>query len=175
MKTFQHIQRENEHRAQRFIQPALEIGKEDDAHEKEANTVADQVMKMPEFEEEKKKMSAGNDGKVRMMIDEPMTRKMSEGEGSKVKMMVDAPMNIRKMSDSSESGIAAPEKVEQGISSSKGNGQSLPEQTQNELGSKMNADFSDVSIHTDSHAAEMNKEIGAKAFTHGNDIYFNQG
>src|SRR5690606_10069691 len=32
-----------------------------------------------------------------------------------------------------------------------------------------------VNIHTDSQAVEMNKSLGAQAFTYGNDIYFNQG
>ncbi|MEO6669741.1 MAG: DUF4157 domain-containing protein [Ferruginibacter sp.] len=34
-------------------------------------------------------------------------------------------------------------------------------------------DFSHVRIHTGSTAAEMNKEVNAKAFTYGSDIYFN--
>jgi len=59
MGTLQHIQRENEQHSQMLIQPALEIGKEDDEHEKEANTVADKVMKMSDPEEEKKKMKEG--------------------------------------------------------------------------------------------------------------------
>lgn len=37
------------------------------------------------------------------------------------------------------------------------------------------ADFSKVKIHTGSQSAEMNKGIYAKAFTYGNDIYFNEG
>ena len=36
------------------------------------------------------------------------------------------------------------------------------------------ADFSNVRIHTDFEAAQMSSDIGAKAFTNGNDIYFNQ-
>ncbi|MCB0839946.1 MAG: DUF4157 domain-containing protein, partial [Bacteroidetes bacterium] len=57
----------------------------------------------------------------------------------------------------------------------KGKGQSLDDSTSREMGQQMGADFSDVRIHTDSEAGEMNKEIGAKAFTHGKDIYFNDG
>ena len=36
-------------------------------------------------------------------------------------------------------------------------------------------DFSDVKIHVDSDAVQMNQNLGAKAFAHGNDIYFNEG
>jgi hypothetical protein len=38
----------------------------------------------------------------------------------------------------------------------------------------MGADFSNVNIHTDPEAIQMNQSLGARAFTHGNDIYFNQ-
>jgi hypothetical protein len=34
------------------------------------------------------------------------------------------------------------------------------------------ADLSSVRVHTDSVAAEMSRSIGARAFTHGDDIYF---
>jgi len=37
------------------------------------------------------------------------------------------------------------------------------------------ADFSSVRVHTDSASVQMNKEINAQAFTHGSDIYFNEG
>ncbi|MGK7947778.1 MAG: DUF4157 domain-containing protein [Xenococcaceae cyanobacterium] len=36
-------------------------------------------------------------------------------------------------------------------------------------------DFSDVKVHTDSSAVQMNQDIQAQAFTHGQDIYFNSG
>jgi hypothetical protein len=36
-------------------------------------------------------------------------------------------------------------------------------------------DFTSVKIHTGSQAAEMSKGISAKAFTYGNDIYFDEG
>lgn len=61
------------------------------------------------------------------------------------------------------------------LQSSNGNGSPLPPQTQSELGNKMNADFSGVNIHTDSKAIQMNRQLGARAFTHGSDIYFNRG
>ena len=70
--------------------------------------------------------------------------------------------------------LLSPQKVEQKINSSKGAGQPLPANTQADLGVKMNTDLSNVKVHTDSNSVQMNKEIGAKAFTHGNDVYFNQ-
>lgn len=54
-------------------------------------------------------------------------------------------------------------------------GQKMDAQTQSEMESGFGADFSRVSIHNDSEAAQMSQEIGAQAFTHGNNIYFNEG
>src|ERR1044072_2792491 len=61
------------------------------------------------------------------------------------------------------------------LESSKGNGQPLPENVQQEMGSKMGADFSNVKVHTGSNAHAMNEEVNARAFAHGNDVYFKQG
>jgi len=59
------------------------------------------------------------------------------------------------------------------LESSKGGGQSLDDSTQSEMESKMGADFSGVKIHTSGTAGEMSESINAKAFTHGQDVYFN--
>jgi len=61
------------------------------------------------------------------------------------------------------------------LSSSKGGGNSLSPDTQSSMGSAFGADFSNVRVHTGSESMQMNQELGAQAFTHGNDIYFNEG
>lgn len=61
------------------------------------------------------------------------------------------------------------------ISERAGSGKSLSSKTNAEMESAFGVDFSHVSIHTDSEAVQMNKELGAQAFTHGKDIYFNSG
>jgi len=63
--------------------------------------------------------------------------------------------------------------MESRLSSSLGGGRSLPNNTRSHMESAFGADFSGVRIHTDQQAVQMNQELGAKAFTHGQDIYFN--
>lgn len=46
---------------------------------------------------------------------------------------------------------------------------------QSEMEQGFGVSFSDVNIHTGSHAEEMNEDMGSQAFTYGNDIYFNKG
>jgi hypothetical protein len=61
------------------------------------------------------------------------------------------------------------------LESSKGSGNSLPGDIQQEMGSKMGADFSGVKVHTGGEANSMSESINAKAFTSGQDIYFGSG
>lgn len=66
-------------------------------------------------------------------------------------------------------------KLEEKLNNSKGSGASLDKKTKNEMESGFGTDFSNVKIHTDSNATQMSQEIGAQAFTSGNDVYFNKG
>ena len=66
-------------------------------------------------------------------------------------------------------------KLTQKISERKGKGKPLPEKTKSEMEKGFGVDFSDVNIHTDKDAQEMNKSLHAQAFAHGKDIYFNEG
>jgi len=74
----------------------------------------------------------------------------------------------------SNTSTATPD-LESRLNSSKGGGSPLPEDTRNSMESAMGADFSGVRVHTDSSAVQMNQELGAQAFTHGRDVYFNSG
>lgn len=59
--------------------------------------------------------------------------------------------------------------------SSSGNGVPLPEGTRTQMEDSFGADFGGVRIHTNESAKQMNQGLGAQAFTHGKDIYFNDG
>ncbi|MBQ4818574.1 DUF4157 domain-containing protein [Aquimarina sp. MMG016] len=81
--------------------------------------------------------------------------------------------NIQTKSDDATKS-ASPD-LESRLNDSKGGGSPLSSDTQESMGSAMGADFNDVRVHTGSNAVQMSKELGAQAFTHGSDIYFNQG
>ncbi|MFD0861694.1 DUF4157 domain-containing protein [Sungkyunkwania multivorans] len=70
---------------------------------------------------------------------------------------------------------AAPASIESQLNTSKGGGAPLPDGTKQQMESGFGADFSSVRVHTDSTAVQMSKGLGAQAFTHGSDIYFNEG
>jgi len=79
------------------------------------------------------------------------------------------------MRKSSDGGYPAAPRFQSQLNSSKNSGSPLPGQTLASMNQAFGADFSTVRIHTGSQAAEMSQGIQAKAFTHGTDIYFNQG
>ena len=65
--------------------------------------------------------------------------------------------------------------IESQLNSSKGGGSPLPDNTRTSMESAMGADFSNVRVHTGSEAVQMSQGINAQAFTHGSDVYFNEG
>lgn len=76
---------------------------------------------------------------------------------------------------SGSSGIALSQQMESQLLQLQGGGRQMPQGLLNMMESGFGQDFSQVRLHTDSEAATMSSSINAKAFTHGNDIYFNRG
>ncbi|MDW8850064.1 DUF4157 domain-containing protein [Flavobacterium sp. MMLR14_040] len=81
---------------------------------------------------------------------------------------------VQKKSNNSESSVNN-NKLESNLKSSKGGGSPLSKGVKSEMESGFGTDFSQVRIHTDSNATQMSQDLGAQAFTNGNDIYFNSG
>ncbi len=76
---------------------------------------------------------------------------------------------------SNSSGIAVSPQMESQLSQLQGGGRPMPQGLKSMMESGFGLDFSQVRLHTDNEAARMSSSIHAKAFTHGNDIYFNRG
>ena len=83
--------------------------------------------------------------------------------------------SVQRSSSGDAGATAAPSSFTSKLSSTRGGGAPLPEDTRTEMEGAFGADFSSVRIHTGSNAADMSQSIEAKAFTHGSDIYFNDG
>jgi hypothetical protein len=147
-----------------FFQAKLSVNAPGDAYEKEADTVANVVVndtsnapvvqqKSTAPEKEKKKISKKESG-------------INEEEKKKKIMPVQTKPN------------ALPTPASPQLSSrieNPSSGHALPQKTINEMSTSFGVDFSGVKVHHDSEAINMNEELQAQAFTHGNDIYFNRG
>jgi len=73
------------------------------------------------------------------------------------------------------SGPTASPKLSSQIENSAGRGNPLPDKTLQEMNRSFGNDFTNVRIHQDKDSASMNRELEARAFTQGSDIYFNDG
>lgn len=96
--------------------------------------------------------------------DEDLQRKEDEE-------MADDSESVQMKSKAMDSG----EDVSSQIDNARGGGSPMDETVKTEMERGFGHDFSDVRIHTDSAAADMNQSLGARAFTTGNDIFFNEG
>ncbi len=65
--------------------------------------------------------------------------------------------------------------VESRISAKSGSGQTIPDVNREMFESSMGHDFSGVNVHADAESDTLNKQLGARAFTTGSDIFFRQG
>ena len=176
------------------IQAKLNIGQPNDQYEREADSVADQVL---QHSEDPAALRRGSFSPASVMPffqqksasqEEEKVQKLEEEKDpdTEVKKLQRKPIfesnseppedetTVQKKADQSASQTANPA-VETSLNSSKGSGHPLPENTRNKMESSMGADFSDVRIHDDSDTARMSKDMNAQAFTHGKDIYFNSG
>jgi hypothetical protein len=72
-------------------------------------------------------------------------------------------------------GGAVNESVQRQIDLARGGGQPLDKGTGTQIGAALGANFSDVHVHTNSQADQLNRSLNATAFTTGSDIFFSQG
>lgn len=177
-------EQEADQMASKVVSSGSEIGVQKKGTEEEvqqkplASEVTPFVQKMEGAEEEPvQKMSeeepvqkAEEEDSIQKSEEEESVQKMSEEEPVQ-KVEEEEPVQ-RKESSAAETHASS---VENRINQSKGSGSKLDGKTKKEMESGFGNDFSDVNIHNDDHAAQLSQDLGAKAFTHGNDVYFNKG
>ena len=73
-----------------------------------------------------------------------------------------------------EGGPVHPE-VESAIQQARGGGQPLDGALQEQMGVSLGHDFSEVRVHNGPGADELNRQLSARAFTIGSDIFFTRG
>ena len=73
------------------------------------------------------------------------------------------------------SGIEVGGQLEDQLRTRAGAGQPLPDDVRGAMESGLGFSFADVRVHADAEAARLNRDLNARAFTYGADIYFNAG
>ncbi|MEH2026803.1 eCIS core domain-containing protein [Nostoc sp.] len=134
----------------RHPQAKLTVGEPGDQYEQEADRVANRVMSMPNT---------------------AVQPEMTQEEQTQEEEVQTKPSLQRATNGSLQPG----ENIESRLNSSKGGGSPLADEVRGFMEPRFDADFSQVRVHTDGAAVQMNQDLEAQAFTHGSDVYFGQG
>ncbi len=130
----------------------LEVGQPNDQYEQEAEAVADRVMRQTETFVQRQCAECEEEEKIQQKRTFSTLFRSSGNSDTRVKPWVQSQ-----------------------IEASRGAGQKLSENIRGEMESGIGASFQDVKVHTDNNSVQMNRELGARAFAVGNDVYFNAG
>jgi len=139
--------------SQPFFQAKLTIGPANDVYEKEADSVAEQVMRMSGTQVLQTKISSVNVQKKCAECEEEEKAQRKEKGGSSTEAEAPSVVNEALQSGSSP----------------------MDKSTQSFMENRFGYDFSGVKIHTGPVAAKSASAINALAYTSGNHVVFNEG
>ncbi len=172
------------------VQMKMPVSKPGDKHEQEADLMADKVMRMPspgkeeklqrapdeklqKKGEEKILKAAAPEEKVQKKEDNKLQKAEEKVQKKEEEKLQKAPVSKEKLQrKGSADATSVNANLQSAIQSRSGGGQPLSSDVRSYMESRFNADFSKVHIHIDPQAAALSNQIGAKAFTYRNNIFF---
>jgi len=131
------------------LQAKLTVNQPNDAYEQEADRVAEQVMQINQTSTPQA-ISENLDTKESLKM-KPSPQQATDGG-----FQIDSDLEIR-------------------LSGTRSDGSPLSDEVRAFMEPRFGVDFSHVKVHTGSNAVQMNRDLGAQAFTYGNNIYFGGG
>jgi len=164
------------------LQAKLTIGQTNDVYEQEADRVAEQVMRKappipPKIQRQPEDVqSEGIQPNSLAEVISPIVQRQKES-------IVEDPLQAKfetcgeeeQVQRSADGTAQAQPDLERRLKTSQGGGSPLPDEVRGFMEPRFGTDFSQVRIHTDGEAVQMNRELGAQAFTHRSDIYYGAG
>jgi hypothetical protein len=149
------------------LRAKLTVSRPDDIYEQEADSVADEVMRMPEPQVQRQPKKEEEELLHRTHIGStitPLSRKEA-GEEEELLQKEERPDRVTETTHA----------IEANIDSLRGGGQPLADSTRAFMEPRFGADLGHVRVHTDTRAAETALNVNALAFTIGRDIVFGAG
>nr|HMT28431.1 DUF4157 domain-containing protein [Bacteroidia bacterium] len=144
------------------VQTKLKVNQPGDKYEQEADEMADKVMRTPAVSAKPKPVT----GIIGSSVQKKFPAKEKEKKDEKKVMRKELVPG---------KAVAPSVDLNSKLETTKGGGAPLPSSTRGFMEHAFSTDFSGVKIHTDARAAEMCRQLDARAFTYGSDIYFNSG
>jgi hypothetical protein len=154
---------------------SMHVAKKDEIHKQEEEEelhMQEEKEEVQMMEEEEEVQMQEEEEEVQMMEEEDDVQMQEAEEEEELHMQEDEEEVQMKQKDGKR---VVNDHLSERIKNSAGKGSPLPSATRESMSDSFGVDFSDVNIHTGSEAVQMSKELGAHAFTHGNNVYFNQG
>jgi Domain of unknown function (DUF4157) len=148
-----------------IIQPKLAIGAATDQYEQEADRIAHQVV------QQLNTPNARQASPVQASPVQPIEPEIKLEEEEENKLWL-KPSRFEQANSRITTATPA---LEHSIQQLRGNGQPLAASIQQPMERAFAADFSQVKVHTDTRSDQLSRSIQARAFTTGQDIFFQQG
>ncbi|PZV14104.1 MAG: hypothetical protein DCF22_09510, partial [Leptolyngbya sp.] len=157
------------------IQAKLAIGQPNDVYEQEADRVAEQVMSMNSAATPTVRRQAEEEEPEEIQT-KPLAETITPLVQRQADLEEDEPIQAKCEDCEAEEPIqrfadgtaqAQPD-LENRLNASQGGGTALPQDVRSFMEPRFGADFSQVRVHTGSEAVQMNRDLNAQAFTHGN-------
>lgn len=165
--------------AEHSIQPKLTVGAAHDAYEAEADAMAAQVVNGPAMNPQAVSAQAQPTAQRLPLANQltPVVQRDIEDEPEEPAPAPSGPEEDERIQTKRDAGgsFETGAGFESQLANAQGGGQALPTTLRREFEPKFGADFSNVQVHTDSQSAQLNQQVGARAFTHRNHIYLNSG
>lgn len=155
-----------------LLQTKLSVSHPQDAYEREADRVADEVMRMPE-PMVSAQLASRQVQRVCAECEAEVTRQAMRDEGPRSM----EPERIVARGATGGAGLATEvdQETEHRIDAMRGGGQPLPQEVRGYMEPRFGYNFDPVRVHTDAAAAQTARELSAQAFTVGQDIVFAAG
>ena len=183
-----------------FFQPKLTVNQPNDVYEKEADHMADKVMRMTDttinqdaffkraintvqrkchhcVEEEKKmtlKESTSETPAYTTLNQDAFFKPVTNHVQRKCQACEEEEDKVHRK-ESSESEVRGDNELDTYVGHLHSSGQPMPETSRQFFEPRFGHDFSNVRLHTDTAAAKSAQSINALAYTSGNNIVFNSG
>ncbi|MBW8682907.1 eCIS core domain-containing protein [Chitinophaga rhizophila] len=153
-------------------QPTATDKKEDDktVRKKGSQPVKEEEKKsvVADKKEDDKAVQKKEEPEKKPAVDELIREEKDEKEKGNKPSLMAKESNSRGMEETSD-------QLSRQLKQEQTNGMPLSSDVRKEMSSAIGADFRNVRVHTGEKAAALSTELGAQAFTHGNDVYFNSG
>jgi hypothetical protein len=174
------------------VQAKLIVNPPDDQYEKEADRVADVVTRTSTSSVQRQEKGPAEEGLITAKRasaiqrqageeeeEEPIqakpedhTRLQRQAEEPEEEEEEEEPIQAKAAGDRA---MEVSKDLEAGINTARGSGQPLPDSVRSSLEPRLGHDFSQVHIHTDAKADKLSQQLGARAFTSKNDVFFRDG